>query len=242
MSFGYNEFKFALTGAKLHRTEQLLNSFHRDTDPFPSGWVESIYYDTLDNRCFHECMDGSRDKTKFRIRRYDDTGWSQAQVKFKNVFGVKKWKCDLKEKLSGETLPAWSHLFGDDWIESETSDPIAKPIVARLQTSFGYLVPVLYVKYMRKRYRVMDYRVNLDTAILVRGRPEHGAHPAHEMVIPFAVMEMKTKQSRPYLPVFGALDVQLSSVSKYALGRRLLYRDSDVLNKYLPVPAFSESM
>jgi len=60
----------------------------------------------------------------------------------------------------------------------------------------------------------------------------------HEKVLdfvslPFGVLEVKTKDARPYLPFLGLLDLKQSSFSKFFLGVQCLKYEEEALNKYL---------
>ena len=208
--------------ARVHAARQLLETLYGGTDPFPAGWVNTRYFDTLDRRCFDECEAGLACKRKFRIRGYDDGPFTRAQIKEKSLSAVAKRSAPIDLTLSNHE--SWPMLSGD------TPDSVA---VRSLAASYGPLIPAVNIRYFRRRYRAFDYRITLDETITATACPQHRQATRSMVEIPIAVLEVKTRADRPYLPGLGKLGLEPSSFSKFLLGLTLLEGKPDALNKYL---------
>ena len=92
----YYEYKFLVENRRLPLVLLFLKSLYGGTDPYPCNFVETIYYDTLDLKCYKDCLNGSLSKRKFRIRQYQGTDLIQAQVKQKYLLGVWKSKANFR--------------------------------------------------------------------------------------------------------------------------------------------------
>ncbi len=218
----YYEYKFPVPLDRLGYTRDVLDTLHGGTDPYPAGWVNTLYFDTMTRQCFEECEAGLAYKRKFRIRGYDDGPYVRAQLKEKALSAVFKRSAPL-----GNTSPnprAWPLLSLDD------PDSVA---IRSLAASYGALHPMVTIRYFRHRYRTFDYRITLDERITARSGPDHRWATRSEVQIPLAVLEVKTRTDRPFLPGFGKLELEPSSFSKFLLGLNLLEGKPDVLSKYL---------
>jgi len=207
---------------RLHHTRHVLDTLYGGTDPYPAGWVNSLYFDTMTRRCFEECEAGLANKRKFRVRGYDDGPYTRAQVKEKSLCAVSKRSAPIDSDSCSDK--AWPRLGRDD------RDSVA---VRSLAASYGPLIPAVKIRYHRHRYRTFDYRITLDEKIEALACPEHRLATRSMVRIPLAVLEVKTRADRPFLPGFGKLDLEPSSFSKFLLGLTLLEGKPDTLSKYL---------
>ena len=82
--FSYYEYKFMVPHESLHFVRNVLDEFCGGSDPFPEGTVDSIYYDTPNERFLGECQNGDSQKTKFRIRGYGGGTYLQVHQKMKD--------------------------------------------------------------------------------------------------------------------------------------------------------------
>ncbi|MCB0339174.1 MAG: VTC domain-containing protein, partial [Bdellovibrionales bacterium] len=219
----YYEYKFFVPGEERHRVKQLLDSLYSGTDPYGSGWVHSLYFDTPDNRFFNECLDGAACKEKFRLRGYNSTGYLRPQIKRKTLAGVSKFSAPLLPPLD-DNCEKWPEL------QTETEAALEIDHIANQRLN---LEPVVKVSYERHRYRCFDYRLTFDDSIHVSKGVGMRGFVRGEYRFPFSVIEVKTRTDCPYLPGFGMLQLQPISFSKFFLGICLLKGHSDVLNKYL---------
>ena len=64
----------------------LLESLYGNTDPYPHGTVNSLYYDSFSLAMYEQCVGGNEFKAKYRVRWYDG-GLYQAQIKDKDMYG-----------------------------------------------------------------------------------------------------------------------------------------------------------
>lgn len=214
--FSYYEYKYLVPHSQFHQVKSILDEFLGDSDPFPMGVVDSIYYDTYQEDLLFQCLNGDADKLKFRIRGYGGGIYSQVHQKIKTLSGVGKYKCKI-EPLSAphEQDPAWESLKAI----SQSDDFNHILFNAR---KFGPLLPSIRVMYTRYRYRTYDYRLTLDSNIEVfspmNGLPRCKSYAC----LPYHVLEVKTKDRRPVLPFIGLVKLQQVSFSKFMLGLNLL--------------------
>ncbi|NRA64834.1 MAG: VTC domain-containing protein [Pseudobacteriovorax sp.] len=213
----YNEYKFHVANESLAYVRNVLDSLHGHSDPFPEGVVDSIYYDTSDLAFYNQCLNGDPMKTKFRIRGYGDGAFHQMHLKRKDLFTVAKKKQKIKPVvLKDSSGPVWNSLAS---AEDDIENFIA---ITSEAEQYGPIMPVIRVKYHRYRYRVLDYRITLDTNVEVSGfdnglllREKYGVLPDH-------VLEVKTVDPRPHLPLLGLIRLPQISYSKFLLGLNLL--------------------
>ena len=212
----YNEYKFHVSYENLSYILDVLRSLYGGSDPFPEGIVDSIYYDTPDRKLYQQCLNGSSQKTKFRIRGYGDGLFHQLHQKDKDLLTVDKKKQRIQPVgLEGFSAPDWYQLkpIGDD---------SGYQAIYSMAEQYGGLHPVIRVRYQRFRFRIYDYRMTLDTNIQVMGfangvdlRQSYGILPHH-------VLEIKTVDPRPHLPLLGLSRLPQISFSKFMLGLNLL--------------------
>lgn len=226
----YNEYKYVIELDRVPYAVALLESIYGNTDPYPHGTVNSLYYDSLNLALYQQCVDGNEFKAKYRVRWYDG-GVYQAQIKDKDVYGVGK----LKSRLQfAQTTPV--SKFPRFWHDLPFNDTDQSARDMQLRGSrIGPLYSLVYIRYYRRRYRSFDFRMNIDSNIELETNASHPLGIANKIRIPLAVLEIKTKQERPILPFLGALKLRQDSFSKYALGMQMLLREPDALNRYLVI-------
>lgn len=205
---------------------RILRSQYGNSDVFPVGEVDSMYFDTPGLATYEECLNGSNVKRKFRVRSYGEAA-AQLQIKEKRSMTVRKWKHNI-EPVAGAT--SWAQL-----IETAASRKQHEKLseIAAFSARYGKLDPVVRVRYLRHRFRAFDFRVTLDEQIRIDAGPGLRGTVTSQVRLPFAVLEVKTTSDRPYLPLFGLVKLKQVSFSKYAVGMALLYGEREVLNKYL---------
>jgi hypothetical protein len=223
MLAGYNEYKYEVTHEKLQFVLSTLEALYGGTDPFPSGVVDSIYYDSLDRICYHQCFDGNNIKTKFRIRGYGNGLFQQIHRKEKDVFTVNKLKSKINNiSCHGGIAPEW----GD--IESVANIDKSYSMIKSISDNFGVLYPSIRVEYNRHRFRVFDYRITLDSQIKVTSFANGLSSVASFAILPYNVLEIKTPDPRPHLPTLGLTRLQQISFSKFYLGLNMLLFPNEV--------------
>lgn len=222
MSSGsYNEYKFHVSHENLSMILDALNAFYGNTDPYPEGIVDSIYYDSLSEISFSQCLNGEPLKRKFRIRGYGDNTFNQVHLKEKDIFGVSKLKVKLAPVTSSCMIaPEWDALIAIEKPE------VFSHIMGHAAT-WGTLMPAVRVRYYRYRFRVNDYRITLDTNIevmsLFNGTPSVSSYG----ILPNHVLEIKTTDPRPRVPFLGLKTLAQISFSKFFLGLNYLKQKGD---------------
>ncbi|RZA24593.1 MAG: VTC domain-containing protein [Proteobacteria bacterium] len=217
VNFPYNEFKFLVTNEHLSYVIDVLESLHGGSDPFPEGIVDSIYYDTTDELFYNQCLNGENRKRKFRIRGYGDGTFSQLQMKDKDLTIIRKLKDRIKAvNVQGDDAPLWYQLNPTD-----VNSGMFSAIMA-FANNAGLIIPSIRVRYNRRRYRINDYRLTLDSHVEVMGFANGLEMRYSHAILPYHVLEIKTADPRPYLPLLGLTKLQQVSFSKFYLGLNLL--------------------
>lgn len=213
----YNEYKFHVPNESLSYVLSVLHSLHGDSDPFPEGAVDSIYYDTPDLYFYQQCLNGEPRKTKFRIRGYGDDHFGQLHLKAKDIFTVAK----RKQAIEPVSVAQAAHM---NWlaIKPRGEDRKQYDAIRAHSEQYGMLLPVIRVKYFRYRFRLMDYRITLDTNVEVSGFENGITNHSSYGVLPDHVLEVKTVDPRPHLPLLGLIRLPQISYSKFLLGLNLL--------------------
>lgn len=213
----YNEYKFHVSQESLSYVLDVLRSLYGGSDPFPEGIVDSIYYDTADRHLYQQCLNGSSKKTKFRIRGYGDGTFHQLHQKDKNLLTVDK----KKQKIHPVSLVGFS---APDWYQLQPAGEDDKSFrgIYSIAEQYGALFPVIRVRYKRYRFRVYDYRMTLDTHIQVMGFANGTDFRQSYGILPHHVLEIKTVDPRPHLPLLGLSRLPQISFSKFMLGLNLL--------------------
>lgn len=223
-AFEYYEYKYLVDDARLNEVLQYLKASQSSIDPYPDGWVSSLYYDSFDLKSFYECEDGSNLKRKFRLRFYSNDDYSnggQVQVKEKQLSAVFKYKA----KFAPQAV--------DDILSQPWPDEIDSLAIRSLAANYVNLEPLILVQYYRYRFRLFDTRITLDTQIsfqpgsLLRAPMRSAGH------VPFSILEVKTESPRPMLPTNRLIDLPQLSFSKFYSGVKYLQGEDEFFNKYL---------
>jgi hypothetical protein len=217
----YNEYKFHVSHENLSSVLDALTAFYGNTDPFPEGFVDSIYYDSMNQYSYRQCLNGEPVKRKFRIRGYGDGSFNQLHLKEKDIFGVAKLKVKI-QPVSAQYMvaPEW-HSF----VPMENQDVFFQ--IFGEASLLGPLIPAIRVRYYRYRFRVNDYRITLDTNIEVMSFLNGVAAVACYGVLPTHVLEIKTADPRPHVPLLGLKRLPQISFSKFYLGLNLLMQNGE---------------
>lgn len=215
--FSYYEYKYLVSHQNLDYIKSILDEFMGDTDPFPCGIVDSIYYDNIEETIYSQCLNGEANKFKFRVRGYGEGSYFSLHQKFKELSSVSKYKSKVKMvSAPHEHCPEWTSMA-----PQKANDPIFE-IIMHNARSMGHLYPSVRVQYFRYRYRAYDYRMTLDTNIEVYTPVNGLPRPVSYAVLPYHVLEIKTTQTRPKLPFVGLIKLPQVSFSKFMLGLQLL--------------------
>ena len=210
----YYEFKFPLSKQQLGPVKELLDLQFENSDPYPFGRVSSLYYDSPDLKLYELCINGLGTKQKFRLRSYKEDGvYHQFQVKTKSESTVKKVKVD-SPLLSPQASP---QEFSIQNVIGENGEEILYRLEQQGHKSFASLndlLPTVEIVYDRFRYREYDYRITLDTNIRTRYlRTDFN----NTYTLPQAVLEIKTTNPTPHIPLLGFMPISVNSFSKYKI-------------------------
>jgi hypothetical protein len=208
-NFSYYEYKYIVRHSSFHFVKSVLDHFYGSSDPYPSGVVDSIYFDTPDREFYRQCLNGEEHKCKFRIRGYGNHQYSQIHQKIKHLSGVSKYKAKIK---TDRPTGFWHELVPQD------SDDEQFSMIMHKSQPFGILYPSVRIQYERFRYRQYDDRVTFDTHIEAFAVP--GGLPCQQVhtTLDHHVLEIKTTRLRPSLPFMGLIKLQQVSYSKFMLG------------------------
>ncbi|MBT6842547.1 MAG: VTC domain-containing protein [Candidatus Melainabacteria bacterium] len=259
-SFEYYEYKYLVDDINLNSVLEYLRSSSYNIDPYPEGWVSSLYYDSFDQKAFYECEDGDNLKRKFRIRFYSDTDFSnggEIQVKEKQLSAVYKYKSKFKPQEVSDVLslpwpgrhPAKQSFASDvdkkkvgtvqstssasEDAEDFCSNYIESMPIRSLAANYLQLEPLILVKYYRYRFRVFDVRITLDTQISFEPGSSLRGTRRNFGRVPFSILEVKTESERPFLPTNKLIDLPQLSFSKFYSGVQYLKGEDEFFNKYL---------
>lgn len=217
MNQTYNEYKYFVSNEKLAYVRNLLYATYGGSDRYPSGIVDSIYYDNLDNHAYSECFNGEPLKRKIRIRGYGDDRFSQLHIKTKKVFQIEKIKRAINPILWSTARTATLNELAPQ----QSDDSSFYKLMRIIQKTSIYL-PVIRIRYLRYRFRVNAYRITLDTNIEVTGFSMGSANRHDYALQPYHVLEVKTPDTRPFLPLLGLVKLPQISFSKFYCGLDLL--------------------
>lgn len=219
------EKKYLCTEAQLRILEQRLACLMKP-DTHQSGGrysIRSIYLDTLDDRMYYESEAGLAQRSKYRIRTYNnDPATLHMEIKAKRDGYCRKWQCPLTEEERNGILHGRPPMAG-----MAKSTVMAR--VCRLMLTEG-LRPAAVISYERTAYveRAGNVRITFDRNITA-GR-DFGAfyaeHPAARPILPTGqhILEVKYDEFLP-APIAQVLELgnlQQTTFSKYYLGRKAL--------------------
>ncbi len=216
VAFPYNEYKFLVTNEQLPYVTNVMQALHGGSDPFPEGVVDSVYYDSFDRAMYHQSRNGENRKRKFRIRGYGDGRFHQIHLKDKNLTIIRKLKDSIQPLvITDGHLPDFSEIRA----AREGGDHSR---ILSMAAQYGPLEPVIRVRYRRLRFRSNDFRMTLDTHIELMGFANRIDLFQSYAVLPFHVLEIKTVDPRPHLPLLGLSRLPQVSFSKFFMGLNLL--------------------
>lgn len=210
----YNELKYLVTNEQLGSVLQILQALYGGSDPFECGLVDTLYYDTVGGKYLKQCLRGDCRKSKIRIRGYGDGNFDQLHRKQRHLDMV------TKDKYRIEPI-AWRDSHAPEWKDLKISAGGAHNCqVADISPDF--MIPVIRVTYLRYRFRIKDHRLTLDTRIEVSAPANGRITKKQHAILPDHVLEIKTTESRPVLPLLGLVRLAPASFSKFKQGLALL--------------------
>ena len=154
------ERKFIVKGVHTSEIENLIYSNpYKFSEIYKKRSINNIYFDTIELKNFYDNINGSMDRTKVRIRWYN------------NLFGlIEKPKLEFKIKKG---LSGTKKIYSIMPFENESSLSSSKIIsvvcssdlINEVKQKVFFLEPKIINKYDRKYFRSFDkkYRITLDT-------------------------------------------------------------------------------
>ena len=231
------ERKFYIRPTQVGLAYGLLRQVCRRDGEYPTGLVNSLYFDTFDLEAHQESMSGAFRKNKVRIRWYGDDDSPRGTRTIYFELKSKQGFVGTKQRLKME-VPAY--LL--------TKAGLARGIVPRAVlidtlSSFGYtpskvLFPVIKVTYWRYRFvePLTGQRVALDCRVRSTVVGPRTGNGQEELELPGAVMEIKgTEVELPAtLAHLRMLDVDWSWFSKYSVCLEAHYERLGAIGRLSP--------
>ncbi len=183
--------------------------------------ITSVYFDSLDDRCFREAEGGIRRREKFRVRIYNDSFETiKLEVKDKLDSRIDKKSCSI-------SFEQMKSLLRGDCIEEQGGDGSTPITRFNLAIKTEKLSPRIIVEYDRKAFTFSpgNVRITLDRNIRMSTDIESflaGNTGAYRMLPDFdRILEIKYDE---FLPGFIARvlengNMMQTSCSKYRLCR-----------------------
>jgi hypothetical protein len=213
------ERKFYVAPKQVMLAYGVLRHVCRADSAYPSGLVNSLYFDTVDLDEHERSTSGDFRKDKVRIRWYGEDDGREGkrtiflELKSKQGFAGTKRRLSIEVPAELLTMP---HL---------ARGIVSKSLLRDTLAAFGYfptasLWPVVKITY--RRYRFTDplsgQRVSLDSRIRSTIVTRMTGNGERDLELPGAVIEIKgTSVELPVsLKGLGLLDVDWSRFSKYS--------------------------
>ena len=188
-------------------------------DPrYPSGTVSSIYYDTPDLRFYQETRYGFYQRTKVRVRWYDDAEDAPPSEEVTCYLEVKRKRGKLRSK-ERQAVPLEARRLVDDPFTDATIVNFGRQFQEAVFEPGQIFVPVALVRYQRHRFfdPATGSRVSLDSGIRCPRRNAVYLPSFGSTAISTDIIEIKGQSDvfpdalRPIVPLLSD-----DSFSKYA--------------------------
>jgi hypothetical protein len=218
-----NELKHVVTRAHASVITSRLNSLLlRDQNAGPDGkyLIRSLYFDTPENKAFHEKLEGLPIKEKYRIRLYNhDHSFIRLEKKVKRYGSGVKFTAGVTKEVVQRILS------GDIAFLKDSEQPLLREFYLKLKTE--RFIPRVVVDYIREAYfcSAGNVRINLDSDIKA-SVDSTDMFNINLLTVP--IMSMGTSiievKYNGFLPEYIQDIIQLNSCtsttfSKYAAGR-----------------------
>lgn len=228
-----NELKFLCREQDLYLIENKIRHICRlDANVGPGGTysVKSLYFDTYDDRCYHENQAGVDNRKKYRIRIYnEDTSVIKLECKYSLRSRKAKESCNItgqQYEILTASRPAPSLCSGERAEGGRGMQKLAARFL--LEKNLYLLTPKIIVEYRRTPYvyAAGNVRITFDRAIRASSRTDRflGPNTTYRNILPenMHVLEVKYDEFIPaaILELAAAgRSLRRTSFSKYALCR-----------------------
>ncbi|MBQ8994925.1 MAG: polyphosphate polymerase domain-containing protein, partial [Oscillospiraceae bacterium] len=217
-SFARMEKKYVLNRDEMRRFLCAISS-KIEEDEYPRSTINSIYFDTEDNKLINKSQEKPYYKEKLRLRTYTGIVHEQteafAEIK-KKVNGIV-----YKRRTAGEYGSLFKWLCGTT--EAPDSEQITREIAYLLQF-YGQMRPSMQIVYRRESYVAVedhDLRITFDTDVIWRNWSlETDGNAYGFRLLPEETVLMEVKASGKTIPLWLVReiekhDIRPSSISKY---------------------------
>ena len=201
MSFRIEE-KLNIKKDNLFKFYEWLN-LHSAEKIHPNRRISSIYFDNQNLRMYHHSVEGLIPRKKIRIRTYDDLSFIKSNL-------------NMEKKIT-----AAEGRFKETTIVKNLQDKITFGI---FDQDYGVCKPVTKVSYDRSYFKVLNYRVTLDTNInysLYEGLNESFRKNKDENII----VEIKSQNTNALNDIQDKFPFQRIRFSKYCRAIDVLFFD-----------------
>ena len=208
------ELKFTIDGRDTTAVRGWLGAICLADPVFPTGVVNSIYYDTPELHQLREKINSDYLKTKVRVRWYETEGTPDARSFLEAKFrvGPRRRKVRVETAARGPFLarvPLHDQVLRRIPLELR---PVGIPVSSQLR-------PVLRIRYTRDRFvdRATGVRISLDTRITVPAVNRELVPSVNPLPLHTAVVEVKGQVTElpPILRNLTALGGRKTAFSKY---------------------------
>jgi len=211
-------------GQMMHLYEVMSAILPADAHQNGSYHIKSLYFDTEKNRFLQESLDGVSERSKYRLRRYDE---EKEKIKFEcksSYFQLKQKRFDWLSKKEAENM-----LCSQD-CENFLNRLLLKEFYCLKKTE--KLSPKIIIDYDRTAFvhKGLNVRITLDQNITVSQKPEQflndNTYGKNILSDNAGILEVKFDDILPpyIVQVLGLEDLEQTAFSKYVMGR-LVFND-----------------
>lgn len=192
------------------------NKFVRE---FPDRAVNSIYYDSICFKRFHQSEEGISDRGKLRLRFYDQT---------KDIYIEQKIK---SAELGKKIIEPFNNFNSKELININVKSCENRNFKIAIPKEINFEIPSLFITYKREYFKNKkeNIRITLDNKLLF-GRLRNGSNIIKKPIninSNFSVLEGKYSagnESSPLLEmIISKYSLNLSRCSKYCYGIKTCY-------------------
>ena len=225
-----NELKFFINQHQYHLIRQRLKNLVKQDDHVgPNGEyaIRSLYFDDINNKALHEKLGGVRDRSKYRIRIYNN---NDQVIHFEKKIKFRDYIAKIKEPLTREVA---DELISGQYEVLSQSD---KPLLIELHDEMKnhLLRPKVIVDYVREPYVCVNGNVRitfdkeLRTGLHSLNMFDANLHCISAIDDKLIILEVKYDE---YIPEYIRIALQLEgltrqSASKYVMCRKFLKTNS----------------
>lgn len=217
-----HELKFLLSRVEYEHLRRLLGALLIRDENMKEGkdyYIRSLYFDTPENKDYHDKLMGLAQRRKIRLRIYD-TATDKVKLEIKN----KENDYSVKETISISRDTAIQLLKGDYHVLAEYDNEVSQKAYFHL-SAYGY-TPKVIVDYEREAYLLPVENIRITFDKRVRAFKGNGLFEEQNALVgvlapEYMILEVKYDK---YLPAYvenilSSIRMQRMSISKYCMAR-----------------------